>query len=91
MEDLTMKEKEIGYVSNFFSKISVAALEITDGTLSVGDTVHFKGHSTDFESKVDSMQIEHESVTEAKKGDSIGLKVSEKVRKMDKVYKFIED
>ena len=84
-----MKEKEIGYVSNYFGKLSVAAIEITDGTISVGDTLHFKGHTTDFNSNVDSIQIEHESVTEAKKGDSIGIKLSEKVRRMDKVYKVI--
>jgi len=84
-------EEKIGYVSNFFNKISVAAVEITDGTVSVGDTLHFKGHSTDFKSKVFSMQIEHEPVTVAKQGDSIGLKLSEKVRKKAKVYKIIED
>jgi translation elongation factor EF-1alpha len=82
-------EKEIGYVSNYFSKISVAAVEITDGTVAVGETLHFKGHSTDFKSQVVSMQMEHESITEAKQGDSIGLKLSEKVRKKDKVYKII--
>ena len=86
-----MKEKEIGYVSNYFSKLSVAAIEITNGTVSVGDTLHFKGHTTDFKSKVDSIQIEHGSVKEAKKGDSIGIKIFEKARKMDKVYKLIED
>ncbi len=82
-----MEEKEIGYVSNYFKKISVAAVEITNGTLSVGDTVHFLGNTTDFESTVDSMQIEQKSVAEAKKGDSVGIKVSEKVRKQDKVYR----
>ena len=86
-----MIEKEIGYVSNYFSKISVAAIEITDDTLSVGDTIRFKGHTTDFETKVDSIQIEHESVQDAKRGDSIGLKVHEKVRTQDKVYKVTED
>lgn len=86
-----MEEKEIGYVSNYFSKISVAAVEITAGTLSAGDTLHFKGHTTDFQTKIQSMQIEHQSVSEAKKGDSIGLKVFERVRKEDKVYKIIED
>ena len=86
-----MIEKEIGYVSNYFSNISVAAIEITDDTLSVGDTIRFKGHTTDFETKVDSIQIEHESVQEAKKGESIGLKVPEKVRTQDKVYKVTED
>ncbi len=53
--------------------------------------MHFKGHTTDFKLIVSSMQIEHESVTEVKQGDSIGLKISEKVRKGDKVYKIIED
>lgn len=85
-----MEEKLIGYVSDYFRNISVAAVEITSGIVSVGDTIHFKGHTTDFKSQVNSMQIEHESVTEAKQGDSIGLKVSEKVRKGDKVYKIIE-
>jgi len=82
-----MEEEEIGFVSNYFSKISVAAVEITDGKVSVGDTLHFLGHTTDLESKVDSMEIEHKSVTEAKKGDSVGIKVSEKVKRGDKVYK----
>ena len=84
-----MEEKEIGIVSNYFSNISVAAVEITDGTVSVGDTLHFLGHTTDFESRVSSMQIEHKSVTEVKKGDSVGIKVTEKVREKDKVYKIV--
>ena len=86
-----MKEEKIGFVSNYFGKISVAAVDITDGTVSVGDTLHFLGHTTDFESTVHSMQIEHKSVEGAKKGDSIGIKVSEKVREGDKVYKIVAD
>ena len=86
-----MEEKKIGFVSNYFSKISVAAVEITDGTVSVGDTLHFLGHTTDCESRVSSMQIEHQSVSEAKKGDSVGIKVPEKVRENDKVFKIISD
>jgi putative protease len=86
-----MDEKEIGYVSNYFGKLSVCSVEITDDTLSVGDTLHYKGHTTDFISKVGSMQIDHKPVTEAKTGDSIGVKVSEKVRKHDRVYKVTED
>lgn len=82
-----MEEKKIGYVSNYFSKISVAAVEITDGMMSVGDRLHFLGHTTDFESGVDSIQIEHHSVNEAKKGDSVGIKVPERVREGDEVYK----
>ena len=86
-----MEEKLIGVVSNYFSKISVAAIEITDGTVSVGDTLHFLGHTTDCESRISSMQIEHKSITEAKKGDSVGIKVPEKVRENDKVYKVVSD
>ena len=86
-----MEKKKIGFVSNYFSKISVAAVEITDGTLSVGDRLLFLGHTTDFETTVHSMQIEHKSIAEAKKGDSIGIKVPEKAREGDKVYKIIAD
>ena len=86
-----MEQKKIGFVSNFFSKISVAAVEITDGTVALGDTLHFLGHTTDYESTVHSMQIEHESVTTAKKGDSVGIQVPEKVREGDKVYKIVAD
>ena len=86
-----MEEEKIGIVSNYFSKISVAAVEITNGTVSVGDRLHFLGHTTEFESTVHSMQIEHKSITEAKKGDSVGIKVSERVREGDKVYKIAAD
>lgn len=86
-----MEEQKVGFVSNYFSKISVAAVEITDGTISVGDTLHFLGYTTDCESRVSSMQIEHKSVSEAKKGDSVGIKVSEKVRENDKVYKIVSE
>ena len=84
-----MEEQEVGYVSHYFDHLSVAAVEITDGTVEAGDTLHFKGHTTDFQTKVESMQIEHESVSSAKKGDSIGMKVNEKVRIHDKVFKVI--
>lgn len=86
-----MLEEEIGYVSNYFKNISVAAVEITNGSVSIGDKLHFRGHTTDFEITVDSMQVDHKSVAEAKRGASIGLKVSAKVRKHDKVYKVIAE
>ena len=86
-----MEEKKIGFVSNYFGKISVAAVEITDGTVAVGDTLHFLGYTTDCECRVSSMQIEHKSVSEANKGDSVGIKVPEKVRENDKVYKIVSD
>ena len=82
-----MKEQEIGYISKYFGQISVAAIEITAGKLSVGDTVHIKGHTTDMNVEVGSIQIEHDAVDSAKKGDSIGLKVTGKARRKDKVFK----
>ena len=86
-----MEEEKIGLVSNYFSKISVAAVEITHGVVTVGDRLHFLGHTTDFEATVHSTQIEHKSVTEAKQGDSVGIKVSERAREGDKVYKTAAD
>jgi translation elongation factor EF-1alpha len=87
---IAMQEKEIGYISNYFKKISVAAVEMTDGPVSVNDNLHIKGHSTDLELKAESMEIEHQPVSEANQGDSIGLKVPEKVRRKDRVYKILD-
>ena len=84
-----MKDQEIGYVSKYFGQISVAAIEITAGKLNVGDTIKVKGHTTDLTEKVQSMQIEHETVENAKKGDSIGIKVTDNVRRKDKVFKIV--
>ncbi len=77
---------EIGHITHFFSKISVAVIELK-APLKVGDTIVVKGPNTDFEQIVDSMQIEHESVQQAGKGQSIGLRVAQRVRETDKVYK----
>ena len=89
--EVDMEEKEIGHISHYFDHISVAAIEVTDDTIKVGETLHFKGHTTDFEMQVESLQIEHESISEAKAGDSIGIKVPEKVRIGDKVFKVISE
>lgn len=80
-----MAEKEVGKVSGFFSHVGVAAIKLS-APLKVGDKVHFKGHTTDFEEKVASMQIENKPVKEAKKGDHIGIKIKDKVRPNDKVF-----
>ena len=80
-----MKEKEIGTVSGYFSHVEVAAIKLS-GTLKMGDKICIKGATTNFEEEVDSMQIERKDVTTAKKGDHIGIKVSEKVRPGDKVF-----
>lgn len=77
---------EIGHITHFFPKICVAIVELT-GTLKVGDTIAVKGPTTDFEQKVDSMQIEHANVPKAEAGQSIGLKMAERVRETDVVYK----
>jgi putative protease len=81
-----MAEEQIGTVSDFFARPVVAAIELT-GSLKIGDKIHIKGHSTDVETVVGSMQIDNAPVQEAKAGDSVGVKVSEKVRKHDAVYK----
>ena len=78
------KEKEIGRVSGYFSHVGVAAIKLS-GVLKVGDKVHIKGHTTDFETKVESIQVEKKSLQKAKKNDHIGIKVSEKVRPNDRV------
>jgi len=85
-----MPEEEIGRISDYFRKIGVAAIEITKGSLSVGDTIRIKGHTTDFTQTVDSMQVEHQSVQTAKADDSIGIKAKEPVRDHDVVYKVTE-
>ncbi len=82
-----MAEKKVGIVSHYFGHIEVAAVQITDGELRVGDTIHIKGHSTDVTFTVDSMQIENQSVEFAKKGDSVGIKVPEHAREHDEVFK----
>ncbi|MBD3164372.1 translation elongation factor-like protein [Candidatus Woesearchaeota archaeon] len=73
-------------IAHFFGNIGVAVVKL-DSPLKVGDTIRIKGHTTDFTQKVDSMQIEHEKITEAKLGDDIGLKVMDKVHEKDKVYR----
>ncbi len=85
-----MAEKEIGFVEHFFSHLDVAAIKLTEGGLKVGETIHIKGHTTDFTETVRSIQIEHESVEEAKKGDNIGVKMEGKCREHDKVYVVLE-
>ena len=84
-----MAEQEIGTVSDFFAHPVVAAIELT-GSLAVGDKIHFQGHTTDLEMEVNSMQIENDPVEQAKAGDSVGVKVPERVRKGDTVYKVTE-
>ena len=83
------EEIKIGIVFSYFSKAGVAAIKLTDGGLKVGDTIHIKGNTTDFSQKVESIQIEHEILKEAEKGLDIGIKVNEKVRSNDIIYKIV--
>jgi putative protease len=78
--------KLIGKVSHYFSKIGVAVIDLTD-SLKTGDTIRIVGGETDFTQAIESMQAEHQNIEEAKAGDSIGVKVAQKVREDYKVYK----
>ena len=84
-----MPEEVIGKVTDFFARPVVAGIELT-GTIKVGDKIRIKGHTTDIEFTVDSMQINNVDVEQAKAGDDVGVKVSERVRGGDAVYKVID-
>ena len=82
-----MAEKKIGEIMKYFGKIGVAAIKLSEGSLKVGDTLHIVGHTTDVTQTVDSMQVENKSVTEAGQGAEVGIKVKDRVRESDTVYK----
>lgn len=79
-------EKPIGQITHYYSRVSVGIIELTE-ELNVGDVIHIKGKHTDFAQTVDSMQVEHQSVSHADKGKSVGVKVKEKVRERDQVFR----
>lgn len=81
-----MAEEEIGVVDGYFARIGVAGVNLK-APVRVGDTIRIRGHTTDLEQTVDSMQIEHQDVEEATSGQAVGIKVKDRVRKGDKVYK----
>ena len=85
-----MPEEQVAVIVKFFAKPSVAALEVTNGTIKIGDVLRYKGHTTDFTEEITSMEIDNQSVAEAKVGDLVGVKVKERVRENDKVYKVVE-
>ncbi len=78
--------KEVGVILHYYNHIQVAVVRLSD-TLKKGDRIRIKGHTTDFEQDVTSMQIEHNTIETAEKGQEIGMKVNDKVREQDKVYK----
>lgn len=81
-----MSETKIGTVTHYFTDLHVAAVEIADGELRIGDTIHIKGHTSDFIQKVGSMQLEHKSVDVAKPGDDVAIGMDEYTRVHDTVY-----
>lgn len=85
-----MKEEKIGRITHFFPHVPAGAIEL-EGELAVGDTIHIKGHTTDFTQAVESMQIDNKSVQKGKRGDDIAIKMKERVRIHDIVYKVIEE
>jgi translation elongation factor EF-Tu-like GTPase len=86
-----MVEEKIGVVEHFFTNVNVAAVKITNGELKIGDIIHFVGSTTDFKQKIDSMQIDRKSVEIVKSGDDVGIKVKDRVREHDIVYKITEE
>ncbi len=85
-----MAEEEVGVIVKFFAKPSVAALKVTKGSIKKGDILKYKGHTTEFTEEVKSMEIDNQPVDEATVGDVIGIKVEERVREKDIVYKVVD-
>jgi hypothetical protein len=80
-------EMAVGRVTHYYSNLQVAVVELDRGPLQVGDKIHVKGHTTDFEQVVDSMEVEHQRVDRAEPGEIFGLKVSDHAREHDVIYK----
>lgn len=85
-----MPDEQVAVIVKFFAKPSVAALEVTNGTIKKGDILRYKGHTTDFTEEISSMEIDNQVVDEVRVGDLVGVKVKERVRENDKVYKVVE-
>jgi translation elongation factor EF-1alpha len=86
-----MAEIPVGVITHYFGHINVAAIRIDEGVLAVGDTVHIKGHTADFTTKIEAMQIEHAKVASAQAGQNIGIKVPGKAHEHDRVFKVVPD
>ena len=82
-----MSERLIGTVTHYFGGPSVAVIKVTEGELHQGDTIHIVGHTSDFVEEVTSMEVEHQKVQTARAGDEIAVKVVERVRQHDQVFK----
>ena len=86
-----MEKERVGHVIDYFAKIGVAAIGIDSGEIQVRDILHFSGHTTNFSQEIESMQIEKEHIESAKAGDCVGIKVKDRVRNGDEVYKVISE
>jgi translation initiation factor IF-2 len=84
-----MERTKIGEVFHYFGKIGVAAIRLTDGALAVGDTIQVQGPSTDLTQVVETMQIEHASVPRAERGQEVGIRIKDRARERDLVYKVL--
>ncbi len=84
------QETKLGNVTHYFGKVQVAAIELTGDFLAVGETIRFKGHTSDFSMKVESLQIDRVDVPRAEKGQAVGIRVPQHARVGDEVFKVIE-
>lgn len=84
-----MERTKVGEVFHYYGKLGVAAIRLTDGALAVGDTIQVQGPSTNLTQAIDAMQIEHGSVARAEKGQEVGVKLKERARERDLVYKVL--
>jgi putative protease len=82
-----MPEQPIGTVVHYFKGPSVAVVRLTEGTLAVGDSVHFRGHTTDFTEQIASMEVNHQKVPLAKTGDEVAIQVADRARQHDQVFR----
>lgn len=84
-----MPEEKIGQVVGYYARISVAAVQLTEGSLRVGDTIRIRGHTTDFTQPVESMEVNHQPVQQAELGAEIAIKVRERTRQKDQVFRVV--
>lgn len=85
-----MSEEQVGVIVKYFSKPGVAALKLNSGSIKIGDMLRYKGHTTDFTEEIQSMEVDNKPLTEAKEGDLVGIKVRNRVRENDRVYKVLD-
>ncbi len=85
-----MERMKVGEVFHYFGKIGVAAIRLTDGALAVGDTIQIQGPSTNLTEVVESLQMEHANVARAERGQEVGVRVKDRAREKDLVYKVVQ-